>query len=84
MSAENFLRDCDILSVEQLEHMPTRQLLNLLRRTYRWGEYDWTIDDDAAKMEYQATIKRVLATREHIPNKKESKLLRKARIKKGK
>lgn len=31
--------------------------------------------------EYRKNIKKVLSTREHIPNKKESKLIRKERIK---
>ena len=33
---------------------------------------------------YRSLIKEVLATRPHIPNKKESKAIRKERIKKGK
>ena len=76
-------KECNILDIETMKHMPTRQLLKHLRSTYRWGDYDWTIDDDAAKHEYQATVKAELATREHIPNKVESKKIRKARIKKG-
>lgn len=79
----NFEKDCEILSEEQMKNMKTRQLLAHLRRTYRWGDYDWTLDDCAAKSAYQARVKAELATREHIPNKIESKRIRKARIKRG-
>ena len=84
MSVEKLLRDCDLLSPEEMEKMPTRQLLAHLRSTHRWGEWDWTYDDHQAAREYQEQVKAVLATREHIPNKKESKKIRKMRIKKGK
>ena len=63
--------------------MKTRQLLAHLRHTYRWGDYDWTPSDCAAKAAYQARVKFELATREHIPNKAESKKIRIARKKKG-
>ena len=79
----NFERDCEILSEEQMKNMKTRQLLAHLRYTYRWGDYDWTPDDCAAKAAYQARVKVELATREHIPNKVESKKIRIARKKKG-
>lgn len=79
----NFERDCGIFSEEQMKNMKTRQLLAHLRSTYRWGDYDWTLDDCAAKSAYQARVKAELATREHIPNKIESKRIRKARIKRG-
>lgn len=79
----NFEKDCEILSEEQMKNLKTRQLLAHLRHTYRWGDYDWTPDDCAAKAAYQARVKAELATREHIPNKVESKRIRKARIKRG-
>ena len=79
----NFERDCGILSEEQMKNMKTRQLLAHLRHTYRWGDYDWTSDDCAAKAAYQTRVKAELATREHIPNKMESKRIRIARKKKG-
>ena len=72
----NFERDCDLLTEEQIKNMHTHQLLAHLRQTYRWG-------DCAAKSAYQARVKAELATREHIPNKLESKKIRKARIKRG-
>lgn len=78
-----FERDCEILTEAQMKNLKTRQLLAHLRRTYRWGDYDWTMDDVAAKHAYQARVKAELATREHIPNKIESKKIRIARKKKG-
>lgn len=79
----NFERDCELLTEEQMKNLKTRQLLAHLRRTYRWGDYDWEDVDYEAKKAYQARVKVELATREHIPNKVESKQIRKARIKRG-
>ena len=79
----NFERDCGILSEEQMKNLKTRQLLAHLRHTYRWGDYDWTPDDCAAKAAYQARVKAELATLQHIPYKMESKRIRIARKKKG-
>lgn len=78
-----FEKDCEILSEEQMKNLKTRQLLAHLRHTYHWGDYDWEDADYSAKKAYQARIKAELATREHIPNKIESKRIRKARIKRG-
>ena len=74
----------ETFSEEQMKNMHTRQLLAHLRQTYSWGEDDWVREDWNAKEAYQARIKAVLATREHIPNKIESKKLRIARKRKGK
>lgn len=79
----NFERDCEILSEEQMKNLKTRQLLAHLRCTYRWDNYDWKEIDYEAKYAYQDRIKTELATREHIPNKIESKQIRIARKKKG-
>ena len=79
----NFEKDCEILSEEQMKNLKTRQLLEHLRRTYRWGDYDWEDTDYSAKKAYQVRVKAELATREHIPNKIESKTIRIARKKKG-
>ena len=79
----NFEKDCEILSEEQMKNLKTRQLLAHLRHTYCWGDYDWEDADYSAKKAYQARVKAELATREHIPNKIESKRIRKARIKRG-
>lgn len=79
----NFEKDCTLLTEEQMKNLKTRQLLAHLRHTYHWGDYDWEDADYEAKKAYQARIKVELATREHIPNKIESKRIRKARIKRG-
>lgn len=79
----NFEKDCGILSEEQMKNMKTRQLLAHLRHTYSWGDYDWEDADYSAKTAYQTRVKAELATREHIPNKIESKKIRIARKKKG-
>lgn len=79
----NFEKDCTLLTEEQMKNLKTRQLLAHLRHTYRWGDYDWEDADYEAKKAYQARIKVELATREHVPNKIESKRIRKARIKRG-
>ena len=71
-------------SLEQLKSMPTRQLLAHYRSLYSAGDdWYWEQVDWDEKHEYQALVKSVLDTREHIPNKLESKLKRKARKKKG-
>lgn len=71
--------------ISQLKNSHTKQLLKRLRATYKMGcEYCWK-DEDWEKLEcYRQAIKNELATREHIPNKIESKRIRKERIKKGK
>lgn len=71
-------------SIEQIQSAHTSQLLKELRQTYKLIDYDWTNEDYQELKIYRLTLKDELATREHIPNKKESKKLRKARIKKGK
>ena len=79
----SFEKDCKIFSEEQIKNLKTRQLLTHLRQTYSWGDYDWEDADYFAKKAYQARVKAELATREHIPNKIESKRNRIARKKKG-
>ena len=65
--------------------MPTRQILAHFRSLHSVGDdWSWEDTDWDEKHEYQALVKSVLDTREHIPNKLESKTLRKARKKKGK
>lgn len=73
---------------EEIKKLPTRQLLKHYRDMYRWwhGEEDW--DPFAQKhwtqhKGYKKLLKKELDTREHIPNKNESKAIRKARKKKG-
>lgn len=69
---------------ERMKTVHTRQLLKELRHTYKMGcPYCWH-DEDWKKLKcYRVQLKNELATREHIPNKKESKLIRKAKKKKG-
>lgn len=68
---------------EEMKKLYTAQLLKQLRDSYGWHEYDWTPEDYARNEEYRKELKEVLATRPHLPNKKESKENRKAKIKKG-
>lgn len=80
-----FNTDCNPYSTEDMKNLKTRQLLAELRRTYTYGdEYTWNDEDWQALGTYRVALKAELSTREHIPNKQESKALRKARIKRGK
>jgi len=67
-------------TTDELNAMKTRVLLKELRATH---SIEWDIEYRGIIEGYQSRIKAVLATREHIPSKQESKQLRKARIKKG-
>ena len=77
-----------------LENMHTKQLLNERNRLYHVSEYCADCCCDKYDEECQRCgsnhefnmqqVKRILATREHVPNKQESKALRKQRIKEGK
>ena len=77
--------------VATMEKMNTRQLLKLHKTSYLRSEFcsdccgDLDECADCLKNEEfnKATLKRILATREHIPSKQESKALRKQRIKEG-
>lgn len=70
-------------SYNELLNLKTRQLLKVLRSTYSWdyGPYGGTGHLEVER--YRAYIRKVLSTREHIPNKQESKAIRKLRKKKG-
>ena len=77
-------KDLNVHSSDELQNMKTRQLLAELRSTYSMGcPYCWEDEDWDGLRAYRACIKAVLATREHIPNKIESKKMRIARKKKG-
>lgn len=79
--------------IAELEKMRTRQLLKKRNRLYHVSEYcsdcccDRYDEECAMCSNNQAfnmtQVKRILATREHIPNKQESKALRKEKIKRG-
>lgn len=78
-------KDCEPLNPEQIKKAHTRQLLKELRSTYSWGcPHCWEECEWNQLRCYRQELKEELATREHIPNKKESKAIRKARLKKGK
>lgn len=65
--------------VEWLKHQHTRELMNLRVRVYRCnGEYDIS-DNHQGFTVTLGQLKAELATREHIPNKKEAKAIRRAR-----
>ena len=77
--------------IHALENMHTKQLLNERNRLYHCGcsanyyvsnssECEACCQNEYYNMEQ---VKKILATREHIPNKQESKALRKQRIKEG-
>ena len=77
-------------SPDQMKNLHTKQLLKELRRTYTQScPGGWACDGQCPalwctqKAAYQAELKTELATREHIPNKIESKKIRIARKKKG-
>ena len=77
-------KDLNTYSLNELQKLKTRQLLKELRNTYSMGcPYCWEESDWQGLRGYRIIIKSVLATREHIPNKQESKAIRKARKKKG-
>ncbi len=70
--------------ISDIKTSHTKQLLQRLRSSYKMGcEYCWEKEDWEKLYCYRNLIKAELSTREHIPNKKESKAIRKARIKKG-
>ena len=77
-------KDLNTYSSDELQKLKTRQLLEELRKTYTMGcPYCWGDEDWEELRGYRTIIKFVLANREHIPNKQESKAIRKARKKKG-
>ena len=78
--------------IEVLEKMHTKQLLKERNRQYKASEYCSDMCDKTSpecilcrynKNYNREQLKKFLDTREHIPNKKEAKELRKKRIKEG-
>lgn len=79
--------------IRALENMHTKQLLNERNHLYHVSEYCADCRCDKHDEECQRCgnnhefnmqqVKRILATREHVLNKQESKALRKQRIKEG-
>ena len=70
-------------SVEELNNLPTRKLLKVLRDTNKWDYGPYGGEGYTRIHKYQYSIRKILSTREHIPNKQESKQLRKLRKKRG-
>lgn len=82
------------LTQEQLDILPTRQLMSIREGSFSrrlCGICDDPECDDVKgidrlfnknQSELQSNLKAVLATREHVPNKKEAKVLRQAAAKK--
>ena len=75
--------------IAQLQKLHTKQLLK--KKNVMCGGYcSYFLGCESCKECYDnyqhnlQQLKNILATREHIPNKQESKALRKAKIKKGK
>ncbi len=68
---------------EELIKLRTRQLLKALRSTYGWDYGPYGGYGHSSVEDYRNNIKAILSTREHIPNKQESKAIRKLRKKKG-
>lgn len=88
MNISEIFKNRDNVENIDLEKLHTKQLLKL-KIMANSDTYDW-YSNDATEIEYYAKlqcfidkVKLVLATREHILNKKESKAIRKAKIKKG-
>lgn len=78
--------------IRALENMHTKQLLNERNRLYHGGCSGTYYVSNSLECEAccqnnkynREQIKKILATREHVLNKQESRALRKQRIKKGK
>ena len=86
---QNRYTDADIQALKKLH---TRQLIKERNRLYFVSEWCHDYCDKrnvecgvcSDNIRYnKERIKAILSTREHVPNKQESKALRKARIKKG-
>lgn len=66
-------------SIETMKKTSTRQLLQWLNYARKCGGGFWSPSGSSGKYGYRwDDLKKELATREHIPNKKEAKALRRA------
>lgn len=92
MGLFDHIRDFRGFTKESLEKLDTRELLKLLDETrripeweYFFGIYDDHDDDDDDDFKelskYRKTVKEILSTREHIPNKLERKQIRLNKVK---
>lgn len=73
---------CIKITKEQAEKMPTRQLLKILHK-HHWSPECENCQYQCYMYLNRVVLKEVLKNRPHIPNKEESKALRKIRIKEG-
>ena len=69
--------------VEYLKRCHTRVLMKYRDKCYKLNGYYDILENNSACVVTEDQIRAELATREHVPNKKEAKALRKERIKKG-
>lgn len=93
MACHDFQDKYSQQDIDVLKQMHTKQLLNERNRLYQVSEFcgDCRCSQDPecqicfANQQYNIEqVKAILATREHVLNKKESKELRKQHIKEGK
>jgi len=69
--------------MEELKQIPTKVLLKYLKRSRKCGSSFWSPYDNGVGWTTEQ-LKEELATREHIPNKLETKKLRQQAAKRGK
>lgn len=85
---------CSIYPIELLEKLHTKQLLKMLRTDYylpycKCGQQNCDFSPNIFSKRFESeqkcmdNIKQVLATREHVPSRAESKRARIERIKRG-
>lgn len=89
---DSLKEEIDLIRFSEIEKKSTKELiskLQSLRKTAKelneikhLNKFEKQLKEGVE--EYRKNIKKVLSTREHIPNKKESKLIRKERIKRNK
>ena len=74
----------EVYTEQELRKLSTRQLLAELHKTYGWDSGPYGSEGHTRVKEYVSLLKDILSEREHIPNKVESKQIRKLRKKQGK
>ena len=93
MRCNNYVNRYTEADIAALNQKHTKQLLKERNKLYVVSEYCHDCFASTSKecmacennfLYNRAIVKRILATREHIPNKQESKAIRKQRIKEGK
>ena len=93
MHCDDYVNRYTEADIAALNQKHTKQLLKERDKFYVVSEYCHDCFTSSSKecmacesnfLYNRATVKRILVTREHIPNKQESKAIRKQRIKEGK